>query len=192
MSERSETYGTTGAPGVDCRCCERTFHGSGSTDGLCAACAATAAAGGGHQGLRLGALQERRLRAWPKDRIRPKSVALGVISLLAEVDRLRTERDAFRHTAGLHLDRLRQLEEIARAHADCEATIRVLTEQLALASEAAMTKHLTVVGAFVEHHDNGQTGQPGYPWTYVQLKVWQSEWDKRYAALRALVGKQEP
>lgn len=42
-------------------------------------------------GLRLGAEQERRLRRWPKDRIRPKSVALGVISLLAEVDHLRAE-----------------------------------------------------------------------------------------------------
>lgn len=42
-------------------------------------------------GLRLGKEQERRLRAWPKDRIRPKSVALGVISLLAEVDALRAE-----------------------------------------------------------------------------------------------------
>ena len=42
-------------------------------------------------GLRLGALQEKRLRAWPKDRIRPKSVALGVISLLSEIDHLRAE-----------------------------------------------------------------------------------------------------
>jgi hypothetical protein len=48
------------------------------------------------QGLRLGVEQERRLRAWPKDRIRPKSVALGVISLLAEVDALTDERDTAR------------------------------------------------------------------------------------------------
>lgn len=43
----------------------------------------------GQPGLRLGVEQERRLRLWPKDRIRPKSVALGVISLLAEVQALR-------------------------------------------------------------------------------------------------------
>jgi hypothetical protein len=42
-------------------------------------------------GLRLGVVQEQRLRQWPKDRIRPKSVALGVMSLLAEVDALRAE-----------------------------------------------------------------------------------------------------
>lgn len=44
--------------------------------------------------MRLGVRQEQMLRAWPKDRIRPKSVALGVISLLAEVEALRDERDA--------------------------------------------------------------------------------------------------
>lgn len=47
-------------------------------------------------GLRLGVEQERRLRAWPADRIRPKSIALGVRSLLAEVDALRAERDQSR------------------------------------------------------------------------------------------------
>ncbi len=45
-------------------------------------------------GLRLGLVQEERLRAWPKDRIRPKSVALGLISLLAEVDALRAALEA--------------------------------------------------------------------------------------------------
>lgn len=79
-------------------------------------------------GLRLGDVQEQRLRAWPKDRIRPKSVALGVISLLAEVDALRVEREAFRHTSGLHIDRLRQLEEVDKDHALCAGHLAVLSE----------------------------------------------------------------
>jgi len=41
--------------------------------------------------------------------------------------------------------------------------------------------------AFVEHHDNGQAGQPGFPRTYGEVDVWQAEWDRRYEALRALV-----
>lgn len=40
-------------------------------------------------GLRLGERQEQVLRGWPLERIRPKSVALGVRSLIAEVDALR-------------------------------------------------------------------------------------------------------
>lgn len=80
-------------------------------------------------GLRLGTLQERRLRAWPKDRVRPKSVALGVISLLAEVDALRSERNAFRDLSGRHLDRLRDLEEIDKEHAECPSHLTVLSEQ---------------------------------------------------------------
>ena len=43
------------------------------------------------RGLRLSAAQEQALRRWPTERIRPKSVALGVLSLLAEVDALRAE-----------------------------------------------------------------------------------------------------
>ena len=45
---------------------------------------------------------------------------------------------------------------------------------------------LTAAGrSFVAHHDNGQTGQPGFPRTYGELEVWQAEWDRRYDALRA-------
>lgn len=51
-------------------------------------------------GLRLGIAQERALRQWPKERIRPKSVALGVISLLAEVDHLRAELADLRQKYG--------------------------------------------------------------------------------------------
>lgn len=58
--------------------------------------APSAAMDGERRRLRLGRVQEQRLRQWPKDRIRPKSVALGVMSLLAEVDALRAERDALR------------------------------------------------------------------------------------------------
>jgi hypothetical protein len=42
-------------------------------------------------GLRLGLGQERGLRRWPANRIRPKSIALGVRSLFAEVDALRIQ-----------------------------------------------------------------------------------------------------
>lgn len=61
-------------------------------------------------GLRLGVRQEQRLRDWPKERIRPKSVALGVMSLLAEVEALRRELGAVRQAgdalAELLVDRL--------------------------------------------------------------------------------------
>lgn len=40
--------------------------------------------------------------------------------------------------------------------------------------------------AFIEHHDNGQAGQPGHPKTYGEQDIWLAEWDRRYAALRAL------
>lgn len=40
-------------------------------------------------GVRLSEHQERTLRSWPLDRIRPKSIALGLISLCAEIDHLR-------------------------------------------------------------------------------------------------------
>lgn len=40
-------------------------------------------------GYRLGGIQERRLRRWPLDRIRPKGVADGLVAVFAEVDALR-------------------------------------------------------------------------------------------------------
>lgn len=40
------------------------------------------------------------------------------------------------------------------------------------------------IRAFVEHHDNGQAGQPGHPKTYGEQDVWIAEWDRRYAALK--------
>lgn len=40
-------------------------------------------------GLRLSNAQDQTLRRWPLERIRPKSVALGLRSLIAEVDALR-------------------------------------------------------------------------------------------------------
>lgn len=43
------------------------------------------------------------------------------------------------------------------------------------------------ISAFVEHHDNGQAGQPGHPKTYGEEDAWQAEWDRRYAALRECV-----
>jgi hypothetical protein len=51
-------------------------------------------------------------------------------------------------------------------------------------AEAEITRLRAAITAFVEHHDDGQTGQPGYPRTYGELDVWQSEWDRRYAALK--------
>ena len=60
-------------------------------------------------GLRLGALQEQRLRAWPTERIRPKSVALGVRSLLAEVSALRSERDALAAENQAQRDQMRDV-----------------------------------------------------------------------------------
>jgi hypothetical protein len=56
------------------------------------------------RGLRLGVLQEQRMREWPKERIRPKSVALGVLSLLADVDALREQL----------AERTRELEQARR------------------------------------------------------------------------------
>lgn len=56
-------------------------------------------AGGYYGGLRLSDAQDETLRRWPLDRIRPKTVALGVRSLLAEVDALRAERDAMQARA---------------------------------------------------------------------------------------------
>jgi hypothetical protein len=40
--------------------------------------------------------------------------------------------------------------------------------------------------AFVEHHDNGQAGQPGHPKTYAEEDAWQAEWDQRDAALKEI------
>jgi hypothetical protein len=42
------------------------------------------------------------------------------------------------------------------------------------------------IKAFVEHHDNGQAGQPGHPKTYAEEDAWQAEWDRRYAALKEI------
>ena len=47
---------------------------------------------------------------------------------------------------------------------------------------------IAAVLAFVEHHDNGQAGQPGHPKTYGQQDVWLAKWDRRYEVLKALVG----
>jgi len=51
-------------------------------------------------GLRLGIAQERQLRRWPLERIKPKSVALGVRSLFAEIDALRAAKCRCRMTSG--------------------------------------------------------------------------------------------
>lgn len=77
-------------------------------------------------GLRLGLLQEQKLRAWPKDRIRPKSIATGVISLLAEIDALRGEAA--------------QREPIS--HAEFSRFVQEATEQRARAerAEAALAR----------------------------------------------------
>lgn len=83
---------------------------------------------------RLTPYRERVLRQWPRERIKPATVARCLDSLLGELDALRE-----------------------------------------------------AVRAFVEHHDDGQTGQPGFPRTYGELDVWQAEWDRRIDALRALV-----
>lgn len=56
----------------------------------------TTTAGGYPRGLRLSDAQDSTLRRWPMERIRPKSVALGVRSLFAEVDALRAENAALR------------------------------------------------------------------------------------------------
>jgi hypothetical protein len=55
------------------------------------------------RGLRLSEAQDRALRSWPRERIRPKSVALGVMSLLAELDATRQELE----TARAERDKLR-------------------------------------------------------------------------------------
>jgi chromosome segregation ATPase len=57
----------------------------------------------------------------------------------------------------------------------------------ALVQLAARDQQIAALRAFVEHHDNGQTGQPGFPRTYGELEIWQAEWDRRYEALRALL-----
>lgn len=59
----------------------------------------TTTVGGYPRGLRLSNAQDQTLRRWPLDRIRPKAVALGVRSLIAEVDALR-ERAAALEGAG--------------------------------------------------------------------------------------------
>lgn len=62
--------------------------------------------------------------------------------------------------------------------------------EAALADAQARIARLEgVARAFAEHHDNGQTGQPGYPRTYGELDVWQAEWDRRYDALRAILAE---
>lgn len=76
-------------------------------------------------GLRLSSAQDRLLRRWPLSRIRPKSVALGMRSLIAEVDTLRAERDAAlaqlaRMTHHLRQERERR-ESLERRHANLVA-----------------------------------------------------------------------
>lgn len=51
------------------------------------------------------------------------------------------ERDAFRSLSTRHLDRLRELEEVDKAHAECPTHIKVLTEQL-----ERLTKAQAVLG----------------------------------------------
>lgn len=102
------------------------------------------------RGLRLGVEQEKRLRAWPKDRIRPKSVALGVMSLLAEVDALRAElagmtadRDAIRrHLEILALETTRRLNEMADIQDRYESDLDAARRQTARIREAFI-KHRT-------------------------------------------------
>lgn len=81
-------------------------------------------------GLRLGIEQERRLRMWPKDRIRPKSVALGVISLLAEVVALRQERAEAR----------RRLAAVVGALEECRAQVH-MHEHGGYAANAVSPEH---------------------------------------------------
>jgi hypothetical protein len=62
--------------------------------------------------LRLGPHQEQVLRRWPIERIRPKSVALGIVSLFAEIDALRKD-----HGAAAELARVKECAELARSRA---------------------------------------------------------------------------
>ena len=75
-------------------------------------------AGAYSNGLRLGMMQERTLRRWPLERIRPKSVALGLRSLLAEVDALRAERDEARAALAQAEERTRALVRVVEQAID--------------------------------------------------------------------------
>lgn len=76
-------------------------------------------------GLRLGREQERRLRAWPTGRIRPKSVALGVLSLLAEVDALRAVQRP--QVTRLQTEVARLTAQLATAQAERDAALAEAT-----------------------------------------------------------------
>lgn len=65
-------------------------------------------------------------------------------------------------------------------------------ERALAASEARVRELEAATRSFVEHHDNGQAGHPGYPRTYGELDVWQSEWDRRYAAMSAALAGAGP
>ena len=87
---------------------------------------------------------------------------------------------------------MRPLSEIRQNAEEAHLTGRLgLTSYSLLFDVPALCNEVerlrAIINAFVEHHDNGQSGQPGHPKTYGEEDVWQAEWDRRYAALKAEV-----
>lgn len=102
-----------------------------------------------------------------------KGCQKAVDTLKADLTTVIDERDA-------------EIERLKRSLENMAAIAAVFRQQCReLESENARLRQ--TIHAFVEHHDNGQSGQPGHPKTYDEEDIWQTEWDGRYADLAAEV-----